>query len=57
MNMRLIGAPTMADVVPSMVDTHALYTPGPEATMYDANCEPSPSDLPVATMSAKLGHG
>lgn len=39
MNMRLIGAPTLADVVPSMVDTHALYTPGPEATMYDANCQ------------------
>lgn len=39
MNMRLIGAPTMGDVVPSMVDTHALFSPGPDVTMYDENCE------------------
>jgi L-lactate dehydrogenase (cytochrome) len=38
MNMRLLGAPTMADVVPSMVDTSALYTPGIDGTMYHENC-------------------
>lgn len=42
MNMRLIGAPTLADVVPNMVDTRALFNPGPEQTMYDANCEYNP---------------
>jgi hypothetical protein len=51
MNMRLIGAPTMADVVPSMVDTHALFTPGPEATMYDANCEFPSCQPPVCPLS------
>ncbi|ORY26168.1 FMN-dependent dehydrogenase-domain-containing protein [Naematelia encephala] len=39
MNMRLLGAPTMADVVPSMVDTSALHAPSGEVTMYDENCE------------------
>lgn len=39
MNMRLIGAQTMKDVTPNMVDTHALFSPGPEQTMYDANCK------------------
>ena len=39
MNMKLIGAPTMKDVVPSMVDTSALYSGIGAATMYDANCE------------------
>jgi len=39
MNMRLLGAPTMADVVPSMVDTSALQAPNGDPTMYHANCE------------------
>jgi L-lactate dehydrogenase (cytochrome) len=39
MNMRLIGAPTLADVVPNMVDARGLYVPGPEQTMFDANCK------------------
>lgn len=26
MNMRLIGAPTIADLVPSMVDTKSMYS-------------------------------
>lgn len=39
MNMRLLGAPTMADVVPSMVDTSALRSPDLGPTMYHENCE------------------
>ena len=43
MNMRLIGAKTIADVVPGMVDTSALGSTNGTVTMYDANCErPSP---------------
>lgn len=38
MNMRLLGAPTMADVVPAMVDTSALYSPNLGPTMYHENC-------------------
>lgn len=41
MNMRLLGAPTLADVVPSMVDTSALGYSNGGLTMYDANCERS----------------
>ena len=39
MNMRLLGAPSLADVVPSMVDTSALGFSNGNVTMYDANCE------------------
>jgi L-lactate dehydrogenase (cytochrome) len=39
MNMRLLGAPTLADVVPSMVDASALNSPNGEGTMFDENCE------------------
>jgi len=39
MNMRLIGAPTLADVNPSMVDTRALTFPSPGPTMYATNYE------------------
>ena len=39
MNMRLLGAPTIADVVPGMVDTSALGYSNGGLTMYDANCE------------------
>jgi L-lactate dehydrogenase (cytochrome) len=39
MNMKLIGAPTIADVVPSMVDTTALNGGHAPDTMFDANCE------------------
>ncbi len=39
MNMRLLGAPTIADVVPSMVDISALGYSNGGLTMYDANCE------------------
>ena len=39
MNMRLIGAPTLADVVPSMVDTSALTATARSLTMYEENCE------------------
>jgi L-lactate dehydrogenase (cytochrome) len=38
MNMRLLGAPTIADVVPSMVDTSAMNLGGGGITMYDENC-------------------
>jgi hypothetical protein len=39
MNMKLIGAPTIADVVPSMVDTSALNGGAAPDTMFDANCK------------------
>lgn len=39
MNMRLLGAPTIADVVPGMVDTSALGYSNGGLTMYDANYE------------------
>ena len=39
MNMRLIGARNMAELVPSMVDTSALNSGGGPMTMYDENCE------------------
>lgn len=38
MNMRLLGAPTLADVVPAMVDTSALSYPAPGGTLFSANC-------------------
>jgi hypothetical protein len=46
MNMRLLGAPTLKDVVPSMVDasnvhTHIVSVPGDN--LYNNNCKaPSP---------------
>jgi L-lactate dehydrogenase (cytochrome) len=48
MNMRLLGAPTLKDVVPSMVDasnvhSHIVSVPGDN--LYNANCEASPSLL------------
>ncbi|GFZ46812.1 Cytochrome b2, mitochondrial [Saitozyma sp. JCM 24511] len=39
MNMRLLGAPTIHDVVPSMVDTSALHAPAVGGTMYQENYE------------------
>lgn len=42
MNMRLIGAPTLKDVLPDMVDTHSISThvvPVPADRLYDNNCE------------------
>lgn len=50
MNMRLLGAPTMADVVPSMVDTSGLFGPQGSVTMYEENYERM---LPVG-VKAKL---
>ncbi|WWD17051.1 hypothetical protein CI109_101488 [Kwoniella shandongensis] len=50
MNMRLLGAPTMADVVPSMVDISGLNAPSGSDTMYEANYERM---LPVG-VKAKL---
>jgi hypothetical protein len=38
MNMRLIGAPTLKDVVPGMVDTSALNGGQAPDTQFDANC-------------------
>lgn len=38
MNMRLLGAPTMADVVLNMVDTSGLFGPQGSVTMYEENC-------------------
>jgi L-lactate dehydrogenase (cytochrome) len=48
MNMRLLGAPTLKDVVPSMVDasnvhSHIVSVPGDN--LYNNNCEPSSSHL------------
>ena len=39
MNMRLIGARSLKEVVPGMVDTSLLNAPGPSMTMYEANCK------------------
>jgi L-lactate dehydrogenase (cytochrome) len=42
MAMRLLGAPTLKDVVPSMVDTSNIHThivSVPEDKLYMANCE------------------
>lgn len=39
MNMRLIGAPTLTDVVPSMVDISALKVPTVGNTMFGVNYE------------------
>ncbi|WVQ79977.1 hypothetical protein IAT38_002078 [Cryptococcus sp. DSM 104549] len=50
MNMRLLGAPTMADVVPSMVDTSGLLGASGSVTMYEENYERM---LPVG-VKAKL---
>ena len=47
MNMRLIGAPTLKDVLSSMVDTRSMgshVVPVPGDRLYDNNCE-SPSSL------------
>jgi hypothetical protein len=41
MNMRLIGAPTLKDVVPGMVDTSALNPGQAPDTQFDANCTSS----------------
>jgi len=48
MNMRLLGAPTLKDVVSSMVDasnvhSHIVSVPGDN--LYNTNCEASPSLL------------
>jgi L-lactate dehydrogenase (cytochrome) len=48
MNMRLLGAPTLKDVVPSMVDasnihSHIVSVPGDN--LYNNNCEASSSLL------------
>jgi L-lactate dehydrogenase (cytochrome) len=45
MNMRLLGAPTIKDVVSSMVDasnihTHLVSVPGD--SLYDSNCKSHP---------------
>ena len=42
MNMRLLGAPTLKDIVPDMVETssisqHVVAVPGDR--LYDTNCE------------------
>lgn len=42
MNLRLLGAPTIKDVVPAMVDasnihSHIVAVPGD--TLYNSNCE------------------
>ena len=42
MNMRLLGAPTVQDVVPSMVDAsniHSHIVSVPEDRLYGQNCE------------------
>ncbi|WOO80654.1 Cytochrome b2, mitochondrial [Vanrija pseudolonga] len=39
MNMRLIGAPTLADVVPAMVDTSALPLPRVAPSVFESNYE------------------
>jgi L-lactate dehydrogenase (cytochrome) len=41
MNLRLLGAPTIKDVVPAMVDAtniHSHLVAVPDDQLYDANC-------------------
>jgi len=56
MNMRLLGARTIADVVPEMVDTssiHAHVVAVPGDRLYEANCE---SSCPESTRSSVSAH-
>ena len=42
MNLRLLGAPTIKDIVPEMVDAHNIHShvvAVPGDRLYDANCE------------------
>jgi L-lactate dehydrogenase (cytochrome) len=42
MNLRLLGAPTIKDVVPGMVDASNIQshvTPVPSDVLYESNCE------------------
>lgn len=41
MNMRLLGAPTIKDVVPEMVDANSIHShvaSVPSDRLYDGNC-------------------
>lgn len=57
MNMRLIGAKTIKDVVPEMVDasnihTHVIAVPGDR--LYDSNCPSFPSFVLSLRLSQRL---
>ena len=59
MNMRLLGAKTIKDIVPEMVDasslqSHIVAVPGDR--LYDSNCECPPS-LPFGPAWPWRGHG
>ena len=46
MNLRLLGAPTLKDVVPEMVDAsniHLHVVSVPSDRLYDANCKFTPA--------------
>ena len=48
MNLRLLGAPTLKDIVPSMVDTsniHAHIVSVPGDNLYNNNCKPLSSRI------------
>jgi L-lactate dehydrogenase (cytochrome) len=52
MNLRLLGAPTLKDVVPSMVDAsnvHAHIVSVPGDNLYNNNCEPAQSHIVQTT--------
>ena len=55
MNMRLIGAPTLKDVVPDMVDTRSISAHVVSVTgdrLYDNNCEYNSFRAPNLTRGA-----
>ena len=54
MSMKLLGTPTIADVVPSMVDTSALGYSNGGLTMYDANCRLMRLCAPTVADSATI---
>jgi hypothetical protein len=43
--MKLIGAPTIKDVVPGMVDVSNLNAGAAPDTMFEANCESTPTSI------------
>jgi len=59
MNMRLIGAPTLADVTPEMVDTSQVYNRSsdvPSDNLHKAIYEPLPTLVQGGGITPKLGN-
>lgn len=58
MNLRLLGAPTIADIVPEMVDAHSLHSHSspPNDELYHANCgwPPFCMNIPVDRLTLSV---